>query len=73
MQSASATFGLIESFMQMRDPAKDRVYIVAEARMDAIPGAVPKQRKSKKGEAPEQKGFEVGLAGAAVLCKYASK
>ncbi len=48
--------------VQMRDPAKGRVYIVAEARMEAIPGAVPKQKKGKKGGDSEQKGFEVGHA-----------
>ena len=43
----------------MRDPVKGRTYIVAEARMDAIPGAVPKQKKGKKGGDSDQKGFEV--------------
>ena len=46
---------------QIRDPAKGRVYIVAEARMESIPGAVPKQKKGKKGGESDQKGFEVGI------------
>ena len=44
---------------QMRDPQKGVVYIVAESRMDSIPGAVPKQKKGKKASEPAQKGFEV--------------
>ena len=43
----------------MRDPQKGLVYIVAESRMEAIPGAVPKQKKGKKASEPAQKGFEV--------------
>ncbi|KAK9843147.1 hypothetical protein WJX74_007686 [Apatococcus lobatus] len=47
------------TYVKMRDPVKGQVYIVAEARMEAIPGAVPKQKKGKKGSEPAQKGFEV--------------
>ncbi|KAK9864727.1 hypothetical protein WJX84_010606 [Apatococcus fuscideae] len=47
------------TYIKMRDPQKGRVYIVAEARMEAIPGAVPKQKKGKRGSEADQKGFEV--------------
>ena len=35
----------------MRDPAKGLVYIVAEARLSALPGAVPKAKKDKDAKA----------------------
>ena len=51
---------------QVRDPAKGKVYIVAEARLSALPGAVPKASKKGKegggdkgGDKPPQGGFEV--------------
>jgi isoleucyl-tRNA synthetase len=51
----------------VKDPAKGTVYIVAEARLAALPGAVPKPKKGgdkKKGKegdaaAAEPAGFEV--------------
>ena len=54
---------------QIRDPQKGHVYIVAEARMEAIPGAVPKQKKGKKGSEPAQKGFEVHFSGMSASLK----
>jgi isoleucyl-tRNA synthetase len=52
---------------QVKDPAKGTVYIVAEARLTALPGAVPKakkggdKKKGKEGEAaaPVPAGFEL--------------
>ena len=51
--------------MKARDPASERVYIVAESRLKEVPGAVPKEKKGKKG--PEDKaapkaGWQVGRA-----------
>ncbi len=46
---------------QVRNPATGAVYILLEAQLDKIPGAVPKAKKGKgkaKDEPPE-KGFEV--------------
>jgi isoleucyl-tRNA synthetase len=53
--------------LQVKDPAKGTVYIVAEARLAALPGAVPKakkggdKKKGKEGEAaaPASSGFEL--------------
>ena len=51
---------------QVRDPAKGTVYIVAEARLASLPGAVPKPKKgaAKKGDGKDavvemEGGFEV--------------
>lgn len=42
----------------MKDPEKGTVYIVAEARLEQLPGAVPKPQKGKaKGDA--KPGFQV--------------
>ena len=46
---------------QVRNPATGAVYILLEAQLDKVPGAVPKAKKGKgkaKDEPPE-KGFEV--------------
>ncbi len=49
-------------YVKVRDPATQRVYIVAEARLAELPGAVPKAAKGKKKEAEKpQGGFEVSL------------
>jgi isoleucyl-tRNA synthetase len=51
--------------LQVKDPAKGTVYIVAEARLAALPGAVPKakkggdKKKGKEGEAAAPAGFEL--------------
>jgi tRNA synthetases class I (I, L, M and V) len=47
-------------YVRVRDPATGKTYIVAESRLAELPGAVPKQKKGKKGEEAE-KGFEVGF------------
>ena len=49
-------------YVKVRDPVTQRVYIVAEARLAELPGAVPKAAKGKKKEAEKpQGGFEVSL------------
>ncbi|WIA42068.1 hypothetical protein OEZ86_009348 [Tetradesmus obliquus] len=50
------------TYVQVKDPAKGTVYIVAEARLAALPGAVP---KAKKG-GDKKKGKEGEAAAAAV-------
>ena len=60
-------------YVKVRDPATQRVYIVAEDRLAELPGAVPKATKGKKKEAEKPLGgFEVSLAlqepNAWVLC-----
>ena len=60
-------------YVKVRDPTSQRVYIVAEARLAELPGAVPKAVKGKKKEAEKpQGGFEVSLillaANGRVLC-----
>ena len=54
------------TYLKVRNPADGRVYIVAEARLGSIPGAVPKKGKKKKKkkegkpeEEAEPQGFEV--------------
>lgn len=58
-------------YVRARNPATGKVYIVAESRLAAVPGAVPKPKKEKgkKGAkggdaaeagAAEPKGWEVG-------------
>lgn len=43
-------------WLQARDPAKGKVYIVAESRLPFIPGAVPKAaKKGKDGKEGEAK------------------
>ena len=44
----------------MRDPAKDKVYVVAESRLPFLPGAIPKPSKKKTDKAA---GGEEGTAG----------
>lgn len=53
----------------MKDPAKGTVYIVAEARLAALPGAVPKQKKDKKKAAAAADGA-ADPAGFAVLATF---
>ena len=49
-------------YVKVRDPATQRVYIVAQARLAELPGAVPKAVKGKKKETEKpQGGFEVSL------------
>ena len=45
----------------MKNPTTGAVYILLEARLAELPGAVPKAAKKKKGkvDAPEQPPFEV--------------
>lgn len=48
------------TYVKVRDPEKNRVYIVAECRLPAVPGAVPKPKKGKKKDEEGAKGgFEV--------------
>lgn len=52
------------TYVKAKDPATGRVYIVAEALLHELPGAVPKESKKKdkaaKDNAPKKGGFEVG-------------
>jgi hypothetical protein len=36
-------------YVRARDPANGKVYVVAESRLHAVPGAVPKAKKGAKG------------------------
>ena len=48
--------------MRARDPATGKVYIVADTRLAAIPGAMPKAKKGGKGtdkKDAEPKGWQV--------------
>eukprot|EP00878_Enallax_costatus_P006321 GHUV01006628.1.p1 GENE.GHUV01006628.1~~GHUV01006628.1.p1 ORF type:complete len:1026 (+),score=376.00 GHUV01006628.1:134-3211(+) len=56
------------TYVQVKDPAKGTVYIVAEARLPALPGAVPKPKKDKKKMAAADGAAEP--AGFAVLAKF---
>ena len=56
------------TYLKVKDPATEKVYIVAEARLSEIPGAVPKAKKAgKKGKdavkdaapAEDKGGFEI--------------
>ena len=51
------------TYVKAKDPATGRVYIVAEALLHELPGAVPKESKRKdqaaKDSAPKKGGFEV--------------
>ena len=56
-------------YLRVRDPGSGKVYIVGEARLAEIPGAVPKGKKGgaksgggKDGGVAAPKGFEVGAA-----------
>lgn len=58
---------------QVRDPAKGTVYIVAEARLAALPGAVPKAKKGgdkKKGGPADGKEAAAAPAGFELLAKF---
>lgn len=46
------------TYVRVRDPAKGNIYVVAEARLSAIPGAVPK-KKGKKDAGDGPAGFEI--------------
>lgn len=48
----------------MRNPTTGAVYILLEARLSELPGALPKAGKKKKGkaDAPEQPPFEVAVS-----------
>ncbi len=45
---AASSNGLFVCCPQARDPKTSRVYIVAQARLPSIPGAVPKENKKAK-------------------------
>jgi len=51
------------TYVKVKDPASGAVYIVLEARMDQIPGAIPKEgkaaKKKKKESEPEAAPFEI--------------
>ena len=49
-------------YVKARDPATGAVYIVAEARLAELPGAVPKKKAGAKGCGDAPKGFEVRAA-----------
>ncbi|GAX77028.1 hypothetical protein CEUSTIGMA_g4475.t1 [Chlamydomonas eustigma] len=44
------------TYVKVRDPVKDKVYIVAESRLASLPGAIPKKKKDSD---KPQGGFEV--------------
>ncbi|KAK9792748.1 hypothetical protein WJX73_005932 [Symbiochloris irregularis] len=46
-------------YVRVQDPATGRVYIVAEARLAFLPGAVPKAKKGGKKDAAPAAGFKV--------------
>uniref|UniRef100_A0A7R9VFZ8 isoleucine--tRNA ligase n=1 Tax=Chlamydomonas euryale TaxID=1486919 RepID=A0A7R9VFZ8_9CHLO len=43
------------TYVRVRDPAKDRVYVVAESRLAFMPGAVPKASKKKGKDGGDEK------------------
>eukprot|EP00955_Chlamydomonas_euryale_P085858 364170-Chlamydomonas_euryale.AAC.3 len=52
------------TYVRVRDPAKDRVYVVAESRLAFMPGAVPKASKKKGKDGGDEKpkeGWQVRL------------
>eukprot|EP00879_Flechtneria_rotunda_P010867 GHRR01011357.1.p1 GENE.GHRR01011357.1~~GHRR01011357.1.p1 ORF type:complete len:1070 (+),score=427.67 GHRR01011357.1:521-3730(+) len=53
------------TYVQVRDPAKAKVYIVADARLPALPGAVPKQKKGGKAADKNSRGKKGAAAVAA--------
>ena len=57
-------------YVKAKDPSTGRVYLVAEALLHELPGAVPKESKKKDKSQPKKGGFEVSqnLNGAPVLC-----
>lgn len=52
---------------QAKDPASGKVYIVAKARFEALPGAVPKKKAGGKKKGGEE---EAAPAGFEVLATY---
>lgn len=48
-------------YVKARDPSTGRVYLVAEALLHELPGAVPKDSKKKDKSQPKKGGFEVWL------------
>ena len=48
-------------YVKAKDPSTGRVYVVAEARLHELPGAVPKESKKKDKSQPKKGGFEVQL------------
>ena len=57
-------------YVKAKDPGSGRVYVVAEALLHELPGAVPKESKKKDKSQPKKGGFEVSihLHGVPVLC-----
>lgn len=49
-------------YVRVRDPVKGKVYIVAEARLSFLPGAVPKAKKGAKAGDKSEGGFQVGAS-----------
>ena len=47
-------------YVKAKDPGTGRVYVVAEALLHELPGAVPKESKKKEKSQPKKGGFEVG-------------
>lgn len=47
---------LLHTYTQVRDPVKNKVYVIGESRLSFMPGAVPKASKKKKegDEKPQQ-------------------
>ena len=48
-------------YVKAKDPSTGRVYLVAEALLHELPGAVPKESKKKDKSQPKKGGFEVDL------------
>ena len=48
-------------YVKAKDPSTGRVYLVAEALLHELPGAVPKESKKKDKSQPKKGGFEVSL------------
>lgn len=48
-------------YVKAKDPGTGRVYVVAEALLHELPGAVPKESKKKDKSQPKKGGFEVSL------------
>ena len=48
-------------YVKAKDPNTGRVYLVAEALLHELPGAVPKESKKKDKSQPKKGGFEVSM------------
>lgn len=48
-------------YVKVKDPGTGRVYVVAEALLHELPGAVAKESKKKDKSQPKKGGFEVWL------------